>query len=103
VVSFGNPAPLERGAHSQDCSDLAARSHCQRGALFAIHSGMAQDSYAVDQHSSGAALLRVMRAFGEASLVAIAFAFAILLLGLPFALFGRALHDVIAWIVGNGM
>jgi hypothetical protein len=48
-----------------------------------------------------AGLLRVIRAFAEASLLAIAFAFAILLIGLPFALLGRLVHDLIMFVVGR--
>jgi hypothetical protein len=44
---------------------------------------------------------RVVRAFAEASVVAVGFALAILLLGLPVALAGRLLHDLIAWIAGS--
>jgi hypothetical protein len=45
-----------------------------------------------------ASFVRVIRGLAEASLVAIGFAFAILLIGLPVALIGRALHEGVAWL-----
>ncbi len=59
---------------------------------------MAQNSYASDQRTDGVRVLGVIRAFAEAALVAIVFALAILLIGLPFALLGRVLHEVMAWM-----
>jgi hypothetical protein len=61
---------------------------------------MAQHSDAGDQRTDGARVWRVVRAFAEAGLVSIAFALAILLIGLPVALLGRALHEMVAWMVG---
>jgi hypothetical protein len=43
--------------------------------------------------------IRVIRGFAEASLVAVAFAFAILLIGTPVALIVRGLHEALSWIV----
>jgi hypothetical protein len=43
-------------------------------------------------------VLRVIRAFAEAALVSIAFALAILLIGLPFALLGKVLHALMTWM-----
>ena len=44
-------------------------------------------------------LLRLLRAFAEASVVVIAFAVAILAVGTPIALTVRALHDIVSWLV----
>ena len=44
-------------------------------------------------------LLRLGRAFAEASVVVIAFAVAILAVGTPIALAVRALHDIVSWLV----
>ena len=44
-------------------------------------------------------LLRLVRAFAEASVVVIAFAVAILAVGTPIALAVRALHDIVSWLV----
>jgi hypothetical protein len=41
----------------------------------------------------------VIRGFAEASLAALAFAFAILLIGIPIALVVRGLHEALSWLV----
>jgi hypothetical protein len=46
-----------------------------------------------------ARLLRLVRAFAEASVVVIAFAVATLAVGTPIALAVRALHDIVSWLV----
>jgi hypothetical protein len=71
------------------------------GPFLATQSGMVHETYVPEQRTGVAGLLRVIRAFAEASLVAIAFAFAILLIGLPFALLGRLVHDLIMFVVGQ--
>lgn len=43
--------------------------------------------------------LRVIRGFAEASLVVLAFAFAILLIGIPIALIVRGLYEGLSWLV----
>jgi hypothetical protein len=47
-------------------------------------------------------VLRIIRGFAEASLVAVAFALAILVIGTPIALLVRGLHDSLSWFVGLG-
>src|SRR5438128_2076198 len=47
-----------------------------------------------------ARVLRIIRGFAEASLAALAFALAILVIGTPIALLVRALHDSLSWLVG---
>ena len=60
---------------------------------------------AYNQQRAGAALspvrrlLRLVREFAEASVVVIAFAVAILVVGTPIALAVRALHDIVSWLV----
>jgi hypothetical protein len=44
-------------------------------------------------------LLRVVRGFAEASLAALAFVLAILLIGTPIALIVRGLHETLSWLV----
>ena len=44
-------------------------------------------------------LLRLVRELAEASVVVIAFAVAILVVGTPIALAVRALHDIASWLV----
>jgi hypothetical protein len=46
--------------------------------------------------------VRVMRGFGEASLVALAFVCAILLIGIPIALIVRGLYEGLSWLVRLG-
>jgi len=46
--------------------------------------------------------VRVMRGFAEASLVALAFVCAILLIGIPIALIVRGLHEGLSWVVRLG-
>ena len=46
--------------------------------------------------------VRVVRGFAEASLVALAFAGAILLIGTPIALIVRGLHEGLSWLVRLG-
>jgi hypothetical protein len=43
----------------------------------------------------------VVRELAEASIVVVAFAFAILMLGLPVALVLRAVHDIVSSFVGS--
>jgi hypothetical protein len=50
---------------------------------------------------SGISFGRVVRAFVEASLVALAFGVAILLVGAPIALLARALHGGLSWLAGG--
>ena len=71
------------------------------GPFLATQFGMVHEIYVTEQRSGVAGLLRVIRAFAEASLLAIAFAFAILLIGLPFALVGRLMHDLIMFVVAQ--
>jgi hypothetical protein len=51
-----------------------------------------------ERRMEGPRVLRVIRAFAEAALVSIAFALAILLIGLPFALLGKVLHALMTWM-----
>jgi hypothetical protein len=51
-----------------------------------------------ERRVEGVRVLRVIRAFAEAALVSIAFALAILLIGLPFALLGKVLHALMTWM-----
>jgi hypothetical protein len=44
--------------------------------------------------------VRVIRSMAEASLVVIGFAFAILLIGTPFALLVSGVHEGLTWLVG---
>jgi hypothetical protein len=48
--------------------------------------------------TSRASPLRVVRAFAETALVALAFGFAILLIGLPIALGVRLVHESLSWL-----
>jgi hypothetical protein len=52
--------------------------------------------------TGAARVLRIIRGFAEASLVAVTFALAILVIGTPIALLVRALHDGLSWLVGLG-
>ena len=56
---------------------------------------------ATRRRDATASLVRVVRGFAEASLVALAFACAILLLGMPLALIVRGLHDALSWLVAR--
>jgi hypothetical protein len=71
------------------------------GPFLANQFGMVHEIYAAEQRTGVAGLLRVIRAFAEASLLSIAFAFAILLIGLPLALLGRLVHDIVIFLVGQ--
>src|SRR3954453_13015541 len=46
--------------------------------------------------------VRVIRGFAEASVAALVFAFAILLIGIPIALIVRGLHEGLSWLVRLG-
>ena len=71
------------------------------GPFRATQLGMVHEIYSTEQRTGGVTgLLRVIRTFVEASLLAIAFAFVSLLIGLPFALLGRLVHDIIMFVVG---
>jgi hypothetical protein len=56
---------------------------------------------ATRQRGATASFVRVVRGVAEASLVPLVFACAILLLGMPVALFVRGLHDVLWWLVAG--
>ena len=56
---------------------------------------------ATRQRGATASFVRVVRGFAEASLVALAFACAILLIGLPIALIVRGLHEALSWLVAR--
>jgi hypothetical protein len=71
------------------------------GPFLANQFGMVDEIYAAEQRTGVARLLHVICAFAEASLLAIAFASAILLIGLPFALLGRLVHDIVMFLVGQ--
>jgi hypothetical protein len=58
------------------------------------------DTSAIGQPTAGTRLLSLIRTVLGASLLSIAFGLAILLIGLPFALLGRALHEIVAWMSG---
>jgi len=47
-------------------------------------------------------ILGIVQGFAEASLVAVAFALAILVIGTPIALLVRALRDSLSWLIGLG-
>ena len=70
------------------------------GSLFAIVLGM-NNRRAARQRDATASFVRVMRGFAEASLVALAFACAILLIGMPLALIVRGLHEALSWLVAR--
>src|SRR5689334_8890824 len=72
------------------------------GAVLAMVPGM-DTNKTPRSHAGGLTpLLRVIRGFAEASLVAVGFAVAILLIGTPLALFVRGLHEGLSWLVGLG-
>jgi len=49
-----------------------------------------------------ARLMRLVRALGEASLLALGFAAMILLIGTPLGLGVRGIHDVLSWAIPGG-
>ena len=67
------------------------------GAHLALTPGMSI-STAGHRNPGIASFVRVVRAFAEASLAAVAFAVAILLIGLPIALVVRVVHDGVQWL-----
>jgi hypothetical protein len=71
------------------------------GSFFAIVLGM-NNTPATPQMDATVSFVRVVRGFAEASLVALAFAGAILLIGMPIALLVRGLHEGLSWLVGLG-
>jgi hypothetical protein len=54
---------------------------------------------ATHSRDTARSFLRVIRGFAEASLVAVAFACVILLIGTPVALIVRGLHEALSWVV----
>jgi hypothetical protein len=71
------------------------------GSLFAIVLSM-NNRRATRQRDVTASFVRAMRGFAEASLVALAFGCAILLIGMPIALIVRGVHEGLSWLVGRG-
>ena len=61
--------------------------------------GMDADSRQASEAAPLVRLLRLLREFAEATVVVIAFAVAILIVGAPIALAVRALHDMARWLV----
>jgi hypothetical protein len=71
------------------------------GSPFAMVLGM--NTRPATRHRDGTiSFVCAMREFAGASLVALAFAFAILLIGTPIALIVRGLHDTFSWLVRVG-
>jgi hypothetical protein len=68
------------------------------GSPFAIVLGM-NNTRATRHRDTVTSFMRVVRGFAEGSLIAFAFAFAILLLGMPVVLIIRSLHDGLSWLV----
>jgi hypothetical protein len=58
---------------------------------------------AYNKQAAGAAplvrFMRLVRELAEASIVVVAFAVAILIVGTPIALAVRVLHDIVSWLV----
>jgi len=54
-----------------------------------------------DRQGSLRQFLAAVRELAETSIVVVAFAFAILMLGLPVALALRGVHDIVSWFVGG--
>jgi hypothetical protein len=76
---------------------LAARD----GSPFAIVPGM-DNKLAARQRGGLTSFARVIRGFAEASLVALGFALAILLIGTPVALIVRGLQEGLSWLARLG-
>ena len=58
-----------------------------------------RNNAAIDRNGVLASFVRVIWAFAGASLIALAFGFAILLIGLPIALSVRVVHESLSWLV----
>jgi hypothetical protein len=94
----GERAPHTRLPNQLKASDLGRSVD---GAVLAIVLGM-DNKNTTRRLTSLTSLLRVIRAFVGASLLALGFAFAILLLGIPLALFVRGLYEGLSWLVRLG-
>jgi F0F1-type ATP synthase membrane subunit a len=90
----------QRPANSVDPSILGRFFAPLTGSLFAFVLGM-NNRPATRQRDAAASFVRVVRGFAEASLVALAFACAILLIGMPIAIIVRGLHEALSWTVAR--
>jgi len=61
-----------------------------------------RNTAAIHRDTGLGSFLRGVRAFAEASLVALAFGFAIFLIGLPLALGVRVVHESVSWVARLG-
>ena len=71
------------------------------GLYVAIPFGMT-NSAAIHRNRGIASVVRVVRAFAEASLIALAFGLAILVIGAPMAFTVRIVHDGLTWHARSG-
>jgi hypothetical protein len=62
---------------------------------------MGGETDGAERRTGIAGLRSVARVFAEASLAAMAFALAILLIGLPFAILVKAVHAIVTGFAGN--
>jgi len=83
------------------CLSLSVLSSAKNGSHLAIALSM-RNKAAIHSNTGIASFVRGVREFAEASLVALAFAFAIFLIGLPLALSVRIVHESLSWLAGLG-
>ena len=84
-----------------ESSPYLAPLHWTDGSAFAIVLCM-NNKRAIRHRDATTAFIRVIRGFAEASLVALAFAVAIVLIGMPVTLIVRGLHEGLSWLVRLG-
>jgi hypothetical protein len=85
-------------AHRLESSDFGASFRETAGPPFAIVLSVNTGSTAHHQDRT-MSFVRVIRGFAGASLAVLAFAIAILLIGIPIALIVRGLHEGLSWLV----
>jgi len=100
LLSVGN---LHRSSphNRKKCRYLGVISAAENGSHLAVVLSM-RNKAAVDPDTRFNSFMRSSRAFAGASLVALAFGFAVFLIGLPLALGVRVVHEGLSWLARLG-
>jgi hypothetical protein len=101
LLSVGNLRDRSSPHNRKKCRYLGVISAAKNGSHLAVVLSMRNEA-AVDPDTGFKSFMRSSRAFAGASLVALAFGFAVFLIGLPLALGVRVVHESLSWLARLG-
>jgi hypothetical protein len=101
LVSVGNLRDRSSPHNRKKYRYLGVISAAENGSHLAVVLSM-RNKAAVDPDTGFNSFMRSSRAFAGASLVALAFGFAVFLIGLPLALGVRVVHEGLSWLARLG-